>query len=577
MRQEMTRNRIIRTLVLIRQYLLNLHIATFFYQPLHFRFLRNLFKLNWPQFSERYNFKNCLRALSLSALMIIVFSSPCYAARNQALLIGISQYTELNSLRYADADASELSQLLIDFAGYEKSDVTLLLNQQATKNKIVDELTRVVRASEKQPLDTFIFVFAGHGVESTLSAHNVNGGSQDRATNIFLAPSDASTEENDFYSEGNGKQVSNDTFINKAWLARQLSAIQAKSIIVILDSCYSGTRSFGTLFLENEGYEVQSFGPSSGLQRGVAVTKRKLVLSQPSLESENMSRKVAYFASSRDDQASAEYEELRHGALSYCILEYIKKTQREVNSDATVELSIGDAYSNITKLFHETEVNGKALDEVHQPFLLSIPDYADIKNMAFLTVRGVKSIGIQNEGQLKPDMSKEEPHKEERDNYGLLFIATEPAGLEIYVDGEIRNEVTNASLKLPVGKHSVELYLPGTGYRFPFTADISASSPVSMNFVMHGDLEVTSFWLKDGVKSSGPPLDIYIDRTYVGKSQQRQDNLLAGTHSIEVRYQNVSKVRQIEIRPDSPLHINYSVIEEKAVPIDEKRIKNVVF
>jgi uncharacterized caspase-like protein len=34
------------------------------------------------------------------------------------LLIGISQYTELENLRYADADARALSQLLTDFAGY---------------------------------------------------------------------------------------------------------------------------------------------------------------------------------------------------------------------------------------------------------------------------------------------------------------------------------------------------------------------------------------------------------------------------------------------------------------------------
>ena len=560
-------------------------------------------------------------ACAFFASVLSVACTAAYAVQNKALLIGISQYTELDSLRYADADASEFSQLLTDFAGYQKSDVTLLLNQQATKKRIVDEINKVVRDSEKQPLDTFILVFAGHGMESVLSARNAKESSQERETNIFLAPSDASTEENNFYSEGQGKQVSNDTFINKAWLARQLSAIKAKSIIIILDSCYSGTRSFGTLFLENEGYTIQSFGPSSGSQRGVAVTQRKLVLSQSRQESEPAARKIAYFASSRDDQASAEYDELRHGALSYCILEYIKRVQREVNNDAWQTLSINGAYSNITKLFHETEVKGKTLDVVHQPILLSIPDYAAVKDMAFLTVRGVKEKEIPKEepakvvlppvelpkaelpqkelseeellkeALLKEELRKEELRKEElrkeqlrqeelrREelNNGMLFVTTEPAGLEVFVDGVKRDEVTNASLKLPIGKHSIELFLPSTGYRYSFTADISNSSPVRKALTLRGELEVASFWLKDGVKSSGPQLDVYLDGTYVGQSLLRQGNLLAGTHEIKVTYKNVAKSRHIEIRPDSPLRINYSVIQEKAPPRDERGVGNVVF
>lgn len=522
---------------------------------------RKISNLGQSQHGGWIKFKDCLRDLIFGSLLLFLFCSPAHAARNQALLIGISQYTELNSLRYADADALEFSQLLTDFAGYEKPDVTVLLNLQATKKRIVEEIGKIVRASEKQPLDNFILMFAGHGMESTLSANNIKGSSENRETNIFLAPSDASTEENNFYSTGKGKEVSNETFINKAWLARQLSAIKAKSIIIILDSCYSGTTSFGTLFLENEGYAVQSFG-TAGSQRGVAVVqKRNLAVSQSRQGAELANRKIAYFASSRDDQASAEYDELRHGALSYCIFEYIKRVQREVNDDERQELSVDGVYSNITKLFHETEVQGKALDVAHQPLLLPIPDFAGIKDMAFLSVRGVKKREI----------------KEIEIKKGVLSITTDPAGLEIFVDGAKRGETTNASLELPEGKHSIELYLPSTGYRYSFTADISASRPVSETLAMRGALEVASFWLKDGIKSPGPQLDVYINGTPVGKSQLRLGNLLAGSLLVEVRYKDVTKSRHVEIRPDSPLRINYSVIREAAPKADDRGVGNVVF
>ncbi|MCX5840989.1 MAG: caspase family protein [Deltaproteobacteria bacterium] len=483
--------------------------------------------------------KYYLRHFILGFLLLFLFCSSSHGAQKQALLIGISQYTELDSLRYADADVQAFSQILTDFAGYKKSDVTVLLNQQATKNRIVDEINKTVRTSEKQPIDHFILMFAGHGIPKRIN---------NKETNIFLAPSDASTADNTFYSTG--KETVNETFINRAWLARQLSAIKAKSIVIILDSCYSGNKDFGDLFIENEGYTIQSFG-STGPQRGVAVVQKRqgTVLAV---------RSIAYLASSREDQPSAEYEELHHGALSYCIFENIKRAQRETYADEGKELSVGSVYANIMSLFHEVKVQGRFLDEVHQPFLLPIPDFAGIKDMKFISVQGVKRREIKN---------------------GILEIRTDPVGVEISVDGVKREEVTNCRLELPEGKHHIELFLPSTSYRYSFTVDIAASWPVGKTIAMRGVLEVESFWLKDGKKSPGPKLDLYINGTSVGKSQLRLDNLLAGTHLLEVRYENVTKTRHVEIRPDSPLHVNYSVIREAAAPKvkDESGVGNVVF
>jgi len=494
------------------------------------------------------------RPYFLGLFLLGLFCANSYGANNRALLIGISQYAELEGLRYADADVKAFSQILTDFSGYRRSDVTVVLNTDATKVRIMREIEAVVRASKREPLDHFILMFAGHGMPSRMEAGRA-GSVSTADTNIFLAPSDASTAASSFFSTG--KEIGNETFINRAWLAKQLSEIESKSIVIILDSCYSGTEAFGEVFFENLGYSVRSF-EYSGPERGVRNVQRNRNLNVQQASTRSAERRIAYFASSREDQPSAEYEELRHGALSYTLFENIRRVRQDVYDSESRNLTVNDVYSNITALFRETKVKGRSLDEFHQPVLLPIPDFAGVKDMPFISVRGVKRKEIQT---------------------GLLELRTDPPGLHIYVDGMKRPETTNASLVLQEGKHLIEVYMPATGYRHSFTADISPARPVTETLSMRGVLEVASFWLRSGQKSPGPLLEVYLNGAPFGKSGARVDNLLAGSHTMEVRFEKVKKSRRIEIRPDSPLRVNYSVIREAAKPWlpSDRGAGNVVF
>lgn len=479
-------------------------------------------------------------ACRLGVFLLALASFDAAALNNRALLIGISQYAELEGLKYADADVKTFSQVLTEFGGYRRGDVTVVLNTEATKARIMAEISRVVRESKKQPLDHFILMFAGHGMPGQIEAGR-GGAAGAVETNIFLAPSDASTAQSSFFSTG--REIGNETFINRAWLAKQLSEIEAKSIVIILDSCYSGTEAFGELFFENLGYSIRSF-EYSGPQRGVRdVQKLRNLEIRESSATSGGARRIAYFASSREDQPSAEYDELRHGALSYCLFENIRRAREEVYENERRDLSVDSVYSNITALFRETKVKGRALDEFHQPVLLPIPSYAGVKDMPFLSVTGTKRKEIQT---------------------GLLEIRTDPPGLQVYVDGLKRPELTNATLSLQEGKHLVELYMPATGFRHSFTVDVTPLRAVTETVIVRGNLQVASFWLQNGVKSAGPALDLYLDGQQLGRSGSRFDNIVAGSHSLEVRFERAQKTRRIEIRPDSPLTVNYSVIRQPA-------------
>src|SRR5258706_13691846 len=132
-----------------------------------------------------------------------------HAGGTRALLIGISQYAELEGLRYADADVKAFSQVLTDFAGYRNADVTVLLNTEAKKDRIMKEIQLVVQQSKREKFDHFILMFAGHGMPSRMEAGRA-GAVSAAESNIFLAPSDASTSASSFFVSGN--QIANESF-----------------------------------------------------------------------------------------------------------------------------------------------------------------------------------------------------------------------------------------------------------------------------------------------------------------------------------------------------------------------------
>jgi hypothetical protein len=70
------------------------------------------------------------------------------------------------------------------------------------------------------------------------------------------------------------------------------------------------------------------------------------------------------------------------------------------------------------------------------------------------------------------------------------------------------------------------------------------------------------------VKSSQitPQLDVYVDDQYVCKTGLALSNLVAGTHTLEIRVEKVTKKRQIEIRPTSPLLVKYKIVRDSTPP-----------
>ncbi|HEY2470601.1 MAG TPA: caspase family protein [Terracidiphilus sp.] len=145
-------------------------------------------------------------------------SDPGVAApgNNYALVIGIDNYAApLPKLKTAVNDAKSFAGLLSDNYGFQ---VTTLLNQEATRDKILDAITHFRKKLAEN--DSFLIYYAGHG-------------SYDRATDKgYWLPADADPD-----PLITSHDISADDLIT---MARGLAA---RHVIIISDSCFSGDLS----------------------------------------------------------------------------------------------------------------------------------------------------------------------------------------------------------------------------------------------------------------------------------------------------------------------------------------------
>jgi len=486
----------------------------------------------------------------LLALWALLIPAGAAAADGKALLIGISQYAdpEMNDLAYADEDVKTFGSILQTFGDYRAVDVDILLNENATKQKIVSSIVALVKESQKNPLDHFLLMYAGHGLPTNIASSK---------TNSFLAPHDAYL--NQFFPEGTGGLLGNETFINKAWLIRQLSAMNAKSIVIILDSCYSGAKDFGGLYADNLGFKTEFTAGGGDGKRGIKIVRK-------TGGGGTLDRRIAFLASSRENQPSAEYQELRHGALSYTMFKYLDEIRGATDVGETKEVSVDGMFSGINTLFDTVQVHGGALSKIHQPVLVPIPDFDGVKDMRFVSMRGGKPKAVLIAMADAP-AAPVPPAAAPAAKLGEIYVDTGQDDCEVSIDGDSIRSRSNKPIELSEGKHLVSVYLAKTNYNRTFTVDVAADRHETVTVSVRGQLSVESRPGAGGQRA--PSLEVYLDGEHVGSTGLKLKNIMAGTHTLSVRIDNISRTRQIEIRPDSPLLVRYKITRQTAPAKDD--------
>ncbi|MFY7952845.1 MAG: caspase family protein, partial [Armatimonadaceae bacterium] len=148
---------------------------------------------------------------------------PLYT-NSHAVLIGISKYQHLSSdkqLKYARKDAEDVRALLVKSFGFPESNITLLVDEGATKRSIE---TAIGRLNRTLATDRVLIFFSGHGM-------SVRGSDGDIG---MLVPFDANVNLSGTTADG----VTDCILMNSVW--ELLDLAPAKHRLLIADACFSG-------------------------------------------------------------------------------------------------------------------------------------------------------------------------------------------------------------------------------------------------------------------------------------------------------------------------------------------------
>jgi Caspase domain len=146
-------------------------------------------------------------------------SSSARPPQQWALLVGVTKYSHLPSLRFCARDMKKLEEVLVESSGYPRKNVRLLADvgdgkSAATTGKASVQSAWKSLLEQVQGNDTVLFAFSGHGMEDDGKG--------------YLMTSDADPK----------RVVA--TALPMSWVYEQLDRCPAKSKVVMVDACHSG-------------------------------------------------------------------------------------------------------------------------------------------------------------------------------------------------------------------------------------------------------------------------------------------------------------------------------------------------
>ncbi len=206
-----------------------------------------------------------------------------------AIVIGIEHYRQkLPKADFAVSDAKLVSEYLSKVMGYPEENIVTLTNEHASKSDFEKYFEKWLSNNAEKDSTVFIY-YSGHGAPNT------------KTSDAYLVPYDGDPS----FIEQTGYPLKK--------LYESLNKLQAREIIVALDSCFSG----------------------AGGRSVIAKGSRPLVMNLQS----NMvlSKNMMVLSASSGDQTSSTYDEKGHGLFTYFLLKGIKN-EDVVKPDGSIKM-----------------------------------------------------------------------------------------------------------------------------------------------------------------------------------------------------------------------------------------------
>lgn len=223
-----------------------------------------------------------------------------------AVVIGISKYRHVQSLKYGDKDALAMYEYLVSQVGVPKDQITLMLNEQASLTNLKRVLGTELRRKAAQK-DTVIIYYAGHGAPETDATS-----ADDDGLEKYLVPYEG--DPNDLYTTG----------LPMREVETILARLSSERVIFITDACYSGATTGRTF----------------------QTAARRATVSDSYLARLSKAKGRVVMTASRASEVSEERDNLGHGVFTYYLLEGLKG-RADVDGDGVI--SVDEAYNYVAK------------------------------------------------------------------------------------------------------------------------------------------------------------------------------------------------------------------------------------
>ena len=234
-----------------------------------------------------------------------------------AVVIGIEDYRDLPKVDYAKRDAESVKLYLTKSLGYREQNVVMMLNDRVTKSDLIARLEIWLPKQVGTNTNAEVFVYyGGHGAPDP----NTN--------QAFMVP-----------YNGDPAFLESTAYPLKK-LYETLGKLPAKSITVVMDSCFSGA------------------GGRSVVQKGA----RPMLISveNPLMATQNM----VVLSAAAGNQISNAFPEKRHGLFTYHFLKGLQGAA-DTNKDGAVDVEELYAYMK-----PKVEIDARRMNAEQSPQLL---------------------------------------------------------------------------------------------------------------------------------------------------------------------------------------------------------------
>ena len=242
------------------------------------------------------------------------------------VVIGITEYAhpDVPRVDFARRDARLMKEYLVKTMGFQEDNIISAVDREATKaafNRIFEgQLQNFIKPGES---DVFVF-YSGHGAPDVENA------------SAYFVPHDADPN----YAAQTGYSL--DQFY------RQLNELEARSVTVVLDACFSGGSEAGMLIQQASPIFISVENPAANLKNGVVLT------------------------SSSGNQISSWYRDKGHGLFTYFFLKGIRgEADGDQDDRITSEEVFGYLMENVPdlarRMFNREQIPqlmGEAMDQV---------------------------------------------------------------------------------------------------------------------------------------------------------------------------------------------------------------------